>query len=137
MFSQLCFLLLTFDLFIFLWKCAVKDFPGLVIAEEPEWRNCIEGSTAVVNLAGMPISTRWSPEVLGDHLMALYSLSLLFFFVSFSKIFKEDKLYTPLWIDAFLLNIFIRIFKILTFLYCIFPFGRMISSSFCNVRYIY
>nr|XP_016449373.1 PREDICTED: epimerase family protein SDR39U1 homolog, chloroplastic-like [Nicotiana tabacum] len=41
----------------------VKDFPGLVIAEEPEWRNCIEGSTAVVNLAGMPISTRWSPEI--------------------------------------------------------------------------
>lgn len=41
----------------------VKEFPGLVIAEEPEWRNCIEGSTAVVNLAGMPISTRWSPEI--------------------------------------------------------------------------
>ncbi|KAK4491429.1 hypothetical protein RD792_002178 [Penstemon davidsonii] len=41
----------------------VRDFPGIVIAEEPEWRNCIQGSTAVVNLAGMPISTRWSPEV--------------------------------------------------------------------------
>nr|GMD02559.1 epimerase family protein SDR39U1 homolog, chloroplastic [Ipomoea batatas]GMD04982.1 epimerase family protein SDR39U1 homolog, chloroplastic [Ipomoea batatas] len=40
-----------------------KDFPGIVIAEEPQWKNCIEGSTAVVNLAGMPISTRWSAEV--------------------------------------------------------------------------
>lgn len=40
-----------------------KDFPGLLIAEEPEWKECIQGSTAVVNLAGMPISTRWSPEI--------------------------------------------------------------------------
>ncbi|PIN06249.1 putative nucleoside-diphosphate sugar epimerase [Handroanthus impetiginosus] len=40
-----------------------RDFPGIVIAEEPEWRNCIQGSTAVVNLAGMPISTRWSAEI--------------------------------------------------------------------------
>ncbi|KAL2469326.1 Epimerase family protein SDR39U1-like protein [Forsythia ovata] len=40
-----------------------KNFPGIVIAEESEWRNCIQGSTAVVNLAGMPISTRWSPEI--------------------------------------------------------------------------
>lgn len=38
-------------------------FPGIVIAEEPEWKDCIQGSTAVVNLAGMPISTRWSSEV--------------------------------------------------------------------------
>ncbi|KAJ0077649.1 hypothetical protein Patl1_36562 [Pistacia atlantica] len=37
-----------------------RVFPGLVIAEEPEWKDCIQGSTAVVNLAGMPISTRWS-----------------------------------------------------------------------------
>ncbi|KAK4337871.1 hypothetical protein RND71_042358 [Anisodus tanguticus] len=44
----------------------VKEFPGIVIAEEPEWRNCIEGSTAVVNLAGTPISTRWSPEIKKD-----------------------------------------------------------------------
>lgn len=42
---------------------SAKDFPGIVIAEEQEWRNCVEGSTAVVNLAGLPISTRWSPEV--------------------------------------------------------------------------
>lgn len=41
----------------------VRDFPGIVIAEEPEWKDCIQGSNAVVNLAGMPISTRWSPEV--------------------------------------------------------------------------
>lgn len=40
-----------------------KDFRGIVIAEEPEWKDCIQGSNAVVNLAGMPISTRWSPEI--------------------------------------------------------------------------
>ncbi|XP_044489802.1 epimerase family protein SDR39U1 homolog, chloroplastic [Mangifera indica] len=38
-------------------------FPGIVIVEEPEWKDCIQGSTAVVNLAGMPISTRWSSEI--------------------------------------------------------------------------
>ncbi|GMI74483.1 GIANT CHLOROPLAST 1 [Hibiscus trionum] len=38
----------------------VKNFPGIKIAEEAGWKNCIEGSNAVVNLAGMPISTRWS-----------------------------------------------------------------------------
>lgn len=41
----------------------VKDFPGTVIAEEPEWKECIQGSNGVVNLAGLPISTRWSSEV--------------------------------------------------------------------------
>ncbi|XVF00991.1 hypothetical protein REPUB_Repub04eG0049800 [Reevesia pubescens] len=41
----------------------VKDFPGIIIAEEAGWKDCIEGSNAVVNLAGMPISTRWSPEI--------------------------------------------------------------------------
>ncbi|CAA2960809.1 epimerase family SDR39U1 homolog, chloroplastic [Olea europaea subsp. europaea] len=40
-----------------------KDFPGIVIAEESEWRDCIRGSAAVVNLAGLPISTRWSAEI--------------------------------------------------------------------------
>ncbi|MQM17318.1 hypothetical protein Taro_050285, partial [Colocasia esculenta] len=40
-----------------------ESFPKLNIAEEHEWKQCIQGSTAVVNLAGMPISTRWSPEV--------------------------------------------------------------------------
>ncbi|XP_058098754.1 epimerase family protein SDR39U1 homolog, chloroplastic isoform X2 [Magnolia sinica] len=42
---------------------AVKEFPRITIAEEPEWKNCIQGSDAVVNLAGMPISTRWSSEI--------------------------------------------------------------------------
>ncbi|XP_038974751.1 epimerase family protein SDR39U1 homolog, chloroplastic isoform X2 [Phoenix dactylifera] len=41
----------------------VENFPEIIIAEEEEWRKCIEGSNAVVNLAGMPISTRWSPEI--------------------------------------------------------------------------
>ncbi|KAJ6310766.1 hypothetical protein OIU76_015476 [Salix suchowensis] len=41
----------------------VKEFPGIVIAEERDWKDCIQGSNAVVNLAGLPISTRWSPEV--------------------------------------------------------------------------
>ncbi|GAB2267648.1 Complement component 1 Q subcomponent-binding protein, mitochondrial [Dionaea muscipula] len=40
-----------------------KDFPGIVLAEEPQWEDNIQGSNAVVNLAGMPISTRWSPEI--------------------------------------------------------------------------
>ncbi|XP_020703592.1 epimerase family protein SDR39U1 homolog, chloroplastic isoform X1 [Dendrobium catenatum] len=40
-----------------------QRFPEIVIAEEEEWSKCIEGSNAVVNLAGMPISTRWSSEV--------------------------------------------------------------------------
>ncbi|XP_020703593.1 epimerase family protein SDR39U1 homolog, chloroplastic isoform X2 [Dendrobium catenatum] len=42
---------------------ADQRFPEIVIAEEEEWSKCIEGSNAVVNLAGMPISTRWSSEV--------------------------------------------------------------------------
>ncbi|KAG6711798.1 hypothetical protein I3842_05G072000 [Carya illinoinensis] len=41
----------------------VKDFPGIVIAEEPGWKDCIQGSDGVVNLAGLPISTRWSSEI--------------------------------------------------------------------------
>ncbi|XP_073039384.1 epimerase family protein SDR39U1 homolog, chloroplastic-like [Primulina eburnea] len=44
----------------------VKDFPRIEIAEEPEWKNYIQGSTAVVNLAGTPISQRWSPEIKKD-----------------------------------------------------------------------
>uniref|UniRef100_A0A0E0NNE4 Uncharacterized protein n=1 Tax=Oryza rufipogon TaxID=4529 RepID=A0A0E0NNE4_ORYRU len=42
---------------------AASTFPGITIAEQGDWDKCIQGSTAVVNLAGMPISTRWSPEV--------------------------------------------------------------------------
>ncbi|OMO63735.1 hypothetical protein CCACVL1_22321 [Corchorus capsularis] len=40
----------------------VRDFPGIIIADESGWKDCIEGSNAVVNLAGMPRSIRWSPE---------------------------------------------------------------------------
>lgn len=40
-----------------------REFPGIMIAEEPGWKDCIQGSDGVVNLAGMPISTRWSSEV--------------------------------------------------------------------------
>ncbi|KAA0033758.1 epimerase family protein SDR39U1-like protein [Cucumis melo var. makuwa] len=40
-----------------------KEFPGIMIAEELGWKDCIQGSDGVVNLAGMPISTRWFSEV--------------------------------------------------------------------------
>ncbi|KAG8368172.1 hypothetical protein BUALT_Bualt15G0017400 [Buddleja alternifolia] len=60
--SKIDLLFLLLNLFI----CLVRDFPGVVIAEEPEWRNYIQGSTAVVNLAGTPISTRWSPDIKKD-----------------------------------------------------------------------
>lgn len=43
----------------------VKEYPGVLVAEEKEWKECIEASNAVVNLAGLPISTRWSSEVAG------------------------------------------------------------------------
>lgn len=45
---------------------AANDYPGIIIVEEPEWTKYIHGSTAVVNLAGTPISTRWSPEIKKD-----------------------------------------------------------------------
>lgn len=39
-------------------------YPGVTIADkEGDWERCIRDSTGVVNLAGMPISTRWSPEI--------------------------------------------------------------------------
>ncbi|KAK9677791.1 hypothetical protein RND81_11G167400 [Saponaria officinalis] len=41
----------------------VNKFPGIVLADERDWKDSIRGSNAVVNLAGMPISTRWSPEI--------------------------------------------------------------------------
>lgn len=44
----------------------VNKFPGIVVAEEPEWKDSIRGSNAVVNLAGTPISTRWSSEIKND-----------------------------------------------------------------------
>ncbi|XP_074275468.1 epimerase family protein SDR39U1 homolog, chloroplastic [Silene latifolia] len=40
-----------------------NKFPGIVLAEESDWKDGIQGSNAVVNLAGLPISTRWSPEI--------------------------------------------------------------------------
>ncbi|KAL6912387.1 hypothetical protein ACP4OV_001192 [Aristida adscensionis] len=40
-----------------------STYPGVRIAEQGEWEACVKASSAVVNLAGMPISTRWSPEV--------------------------------------------------------------------------
>uniref|UniRef100_A0A7N0T2A7 Uncharacterized protein n=1 Tax=Kalanchoe fedtschenkoi TaxID=63787 RepID=A0A7N0T2A7_KALFE len=40
-----------------------NDFPGVIVAEEREWKDCIQASNAVVNLAGLPISTRWSSEI--------------------------------------------------------------------------
>ncbi|KAL6591582.1 hypothetical protein ACP70R_050085 [Stipagrostis hirtigluma subsp. patula] len=40
-----------------------STYRGVTIAEEGDWEACVKGSSAVVNLAGMPISTRWSPEV--------------------------------------------------------------------------
>eukprot|EP01018_Ginkgo_biloba_P039336 Gb_40061 [translate_table: standard] len=43
-----------------------KDYPGIIIAEEPDWVKYIQGSTAVVNLAGTPIGTRWSPQIKAD-----------------------------------------------------------------------
>jgi len=42
---------------------AVKAYPGVEIAEESDWGQFIQGSTAVINLAGTPISTRWSSDV--------------------------------------------------------------------------
>ncbi|CAM8899280.1 unnamed protein product [Rhodiola kirilowii] len=40
-----------------------KEYPGVIVAEEKEWKDCIQASNAVVNLAGLPISTRWSSEI--------------------------------------------------------------------------
>ncbi|CAN6245472.1 unnamed protein product [Urochloa humidicola] len=40
-----------------------STYPGVTIAEQGDWESCVRGSSAVVNLAGMPISTRWSPEI--------------------------------------------------------------------------
>lgn len=45
------------------WTISEQNYSRILIAEEGEWEKCIQGSTAVVNLAGLPISTRWSPEV--------------------------------------------------------------------------
>jgi hypothetical protein len=38
-------------------------YPNLEVAEEANWAELIQGATGVVNLAGLPISRRWTPEV--------------------------------------------------------------------------
>ncbi|CAM6115069.1 unnamed protein product [Calypogeia fissa] len=43
-----------------------KDFPGVEIAEQPDWAKYIQGTTGVVNLAGTPISGRWTDEIKKD-----------------------------------------------------------------------
>lgn len=43
-----------------------RDFPGLEIAEQPDWAKSIQGTTGVVNLAGTPISGRWTDEIKRD-----------------------------------------------------------------------
>ncbi|VAI52306.1 unnamed protein product [Triticum turgidum subsp. durum] len=50
---------------------AASRYPGVTIADkEGDWERCIRDSTGVVNLAGMPISTRWSPEVKSEILQS-------------------------------------------------------------------
>ncbi|CAI0558059.1 unnamed protein product [Linum tenue] len=49
--------------FCLLFALLAREFPGIVIAEEVKWKDSIQSSNAVVNLAGLPISTRWSPEI--------------------------------------------------------------------------
>ncbi|KAG0605288.1 hypothetical protein M758_9G046000 [Ceratodon purpureus] len=43
-----------------------RKYPGVKIGDESKWAELIKGSTGVVNLAGPPISTRWTPEVKAD-----------------------------------------------------------------------
>ncbi|BBN01222.1 uncharacterized protein MPTK1_2g05740 [Marchantia polymorpha subsp. ruderalis] len=43
-----------------------RTFKNVEIAEQADWASCIAGSTGVVNLAGTPISVRWTPEVKKD-----------------------------------------------------------------------
>lgn len=51
-------------------------YPGMKVGGESKWAELIKGSTGVVNLAGPPISTRWTPEVI-----ELYHDILVFFFL--------------------------------------------------------
>ncbi|KAL2642338.1 hypothetical protein R1flu_009925 [Riccia fluitans] len=41
-------------------------YKNVEIAEQADWAACIAGSTGVVNLAGTPISVRWTPEIKKD-----------------------------------------------------------------------
>ena len=70
------------DIFYYSFPFVAKEFPGIVIAEEPEWKDCIQGSYAVVNLAGLPISTRWSPEV---GITSLFKIALFVVFFPYIK----------------------------------------------------
>ncbi|KAL4561826.1 hypothetical protein LXL04_034002 [Taraxacum kok-saghyz] len=79
-----------------------RDFPGIVIAEEAQWKECIEGSTGVVNLAGLPISTRWSPEVkkeIKESRVRVTSKSAIIFVVA-SSTNKEDTKFKRFWIQS-------------------------------------
>lgn len=67
------------DIFFFSWIIA-DIYSKITVAEEREWRNCIQDSDAVVNLAGLAISTRWSLEV---HVLHLLSTHEPFFFYLF------------------------------------------------------
>lgn len=40
-----------------------RKYPGVRVGGESKWAELIKGSTGVVNLAGPPISTRWTPQV--------------------------------------------------------------------------
>eukprot|EP00270_Netrium_digitus_P001400 TRINITY_DN1148_c0_g1_i3.p1 TRINITY_DN1148_c0_g1~~TRINITY_DN1148_c0_g1_i3.p1 ORF type:complete len:423 (+),score=70.92 TRINITY_DN1148_c0_g1_i3:50-1270(+) len=46
----------------------IKSSPGKVLEyfEPNEWEEALVGCTGVVNLAGTPISTRWSPQIKAD-----------------------------------------------------------------------
>lgn len=69
-----------------------------MIAEESDWKNCVQGSTAVVNLAGLPISTRWSPEVSFFLHLSLkfdaffFSVSLSLFALQIKKEIKDSRI---------------------------------------------
>ncbi|KAL3695729.1 hypothetical protein R1sor_009805 [Riccia sorocarpa] len=41
-------------------------YKNVAIAEQADWAACIAGSTGVVNLAGTPISVRWTSEIKQD-----------------------------------------------------------------------
>lgn len=47
-------------------KFPERKYPDLKVGGESEWAELIKGSTGVVNLAGPPISTRWTPETKAD-----------------------------------------------------------------------
>lgn len=68
-------------------NCAIaaEKFPEILIAEEEEWEKCIQGSNGVVNLAGMPISTRWSSEVVYFKNLAFFCNSMFLTYLIFLK----------------------------------------------------